>query len=99
MSHQTFVVRLTTIVILAAAIILALASAAVEASPRCYEDQPCWAWSKMGNHKRGIVLKNGRRAVVGVQRFKRLDSKRRIDWTATPRLRGDWTARQYRPSC
>lgn len=38
-----------------------LAPASADASPvRCMEDQPCWSWSTMGNHKRGIYLSNPR---------------------------------------
>jgi hypothetical protein len=63
--------------------------AASDARPRCAEDAPCWAWSTMGNHLRGIVLDSGRRIVVGPCRFVRLDAGGRIDWTRTPRLKGD----------
>lgn len=58
-------------------------------SARCAEDQPCWNWRTMGNHQRGIVLTNGRRLVVNPLSFDGYRRERRIDWTRTPRLRGD----------
>ena len=58
-------------------------------TPACAEDQPCWNWRTMGNHKRSIVLTNGRRIVVGPASFDGIRREGRIDWTRTPRLRGD----------
>lgn len=43
---------------------LFMAGTASAAQP-CLEDQPCWSWSQMGNHKRGIVTVWGNPAVVG----------------------------------
>ena len=53
------------------------------------EDGPAWNWRRCGNHKRAIVTLAGRRLVVGPIRFDRIDDAFRIDWTATPKLRGD----------
>ncbi len=58
-------------------------------SPTCADGDPCWNWRTMGNHKRGIVLTNGRRLVVGPASFDGIEREGRIDWTRTPRLRGD----------
>lgn len=58
-------------------------------SARCLDDEPCWNWRTMGNHQRSIVLTNGRRLVVGPVSFDGYRRERRIDWTRTPRLRGD----------
>ncbi len=55
----------------------------------CQDGQPCWNWRTMGNHKRGIVLTNGRYLVVGPASFDGISRERRIDWTRTPRLKGD----------
>lgn len=71
------------------------------APPRCQEDDPCWVWSTMGDRSRGIsTLDGARNLVVGPCRFARL--YRYIDWSRTPQLRGDATARNgscrtYRP--
>lgn len=77
-----------------------LASSAVSHSRdrvECFEDQPCWTWSTMGNRKRGIVLAGSRRhKVVGVCAFKRLDRRGRIDWHRTDRIRGDMSARRHK---
>lgn len=80
----------------------ALASSAdARLSGRCYEDEPCYVWSKTGDLKRGLILKgetrplSDRRAwtVVGPCAFRRLDARGRIDWTRSEHLRGDWWAR------
>lgn len=55
----------------------------------CQEDNSCWNWRTMGNHKRGITTTGGRSIVVGPIRFDRLNNAHRIDWKSTPRLRGD----------
>ena len=41
-------------------------------SPTCAEDAPCWVWSRMGNHRRGIVTLSGNVRVVGPCAFQRL---------------------------
>jgi hypothetical protein len=53
----------------------------------CHEDEPCWVWSKVGNHKRGVIVA-GKLRVVGPCQFAKLGHAKRID-SATPRLRGD----------
>lgn len=68
------------------------------AARQCHEDQACWNWAKMGNHKRGIVLNTPdgeptRTAVVGVCQFNLHDLAGWIDWQHTPHLRGDKFAR------
>jgi hypothetical protein len=87
-----------------AAMALALATAApahAGAPAKCQEDAPCFTWSTMGNHKRGIATVDGAwRRIVGPCEFARL--YRYIDWSRTPHLRGDATARRtgcaaYRP--
>jgi hypothetical protein len=60
-----------------------------QTAAECFEDMPCWRWSEMGNRKRGVTLKSGRVVVVHWGRMIRLDSRCRIDWTVTPRLKGD----------
>jgi hypothetical protein len=70
-----------------------LASADAPQARTCQEDMPCWAWSTMGNLDRGVVTRHGRHVVVDAARFCRLERAHRIDWRATPRLRGDFTAR------
>ncbi len=58
-------------------------------TPYCQEDAPCWNWRTMGDHKRGVVLLSGRHLVVGPVRYDRLNSALRIDWSRTPKLKGD----------
>lgn len=55
----------------------------------CNDDQPCWNWRAMGNHRRAIVLTNGRRLLVNGLSFDGYRREHRIDWTRTPHLRGD----------
>ena len=38
----------------------------------CYEDQPCWKWTDMGNGKRGVVTLYGNYRIVGKCGFQRL---------------------------
>jgi len=67
----------------------------VAATPaRCQEDQPCWTWSTMGNHHRGVILANGGHVVVGPCQFSRLyrAGKFKLDGQ---RLKGDWSAINY----
>lgn len=61
----------------------------------CAEDAPCWHWSTMGNHRRGIVTVHARRVIVGPCRFARYWRTGRIDRTRTPTLRGDGWARRH----
>jgi len=80
----------------AAAALTVAAPAAAAPAPRapCHEDQACFVWSVDGNQKRGIATLDGaRKRIVGPCAFARLH--RYIDWTRTPRLRGDATARRY----
>lgn len=81
---------------LAALLALSIPSVANGATTpaKCAEDAPCWTWSTMGNHSRGVVLTDGRRVVVRPCRFAQLDRAHGIDWTRTSRLRGDATARK-----
>jgi hypothetical protein len=65
-----------------------------KAGKACLEDQPCFRWSNMGNGARGVTLTSGRHVVVSVCRFQRLDHRGRIDWQATPHLKGDSYARR-----
>lgn len=90
--------RTVTAALAVAAALAAAAPATTDAArpapaATCQEDQACWVWSTHGNRQRGVVLTDGRRVVVGPGRFARLDRTGRIDWRATPRLRGDHTAR------
>lgn len=70
--------------------LLACAVPANAAQQRCMEDQPCWTWSKMGNHKRGVTTAGGKLLVVGPCRFATLYVKGAL--ADTPRMRGDWWA-------
>jgi hypothetical protein len=105
-------------IILALAILALLADAALAGSlPRadlaikgqgasaiaCAEDEPCWNWATMGNHRRGVVTLEGDPLVVGPCRFQRLWYRGllrysvRFDGVSYPtldRLRGDGTARR-----
>lgn len=65
----------------------------------CYEDEPCWTWSTMGNLQRGVVLntprgERKRRAILDPCGFAYYDHMGWIDWKRTPRLRGDGFARR-----
>jgi hypothetical protein len=78
-------------------------TATIASAGSCAEDAPCWVWSTMGNHKRSVATRDGAwHVVVGPCRFARLAHGDYIDWSRTPHLRGDWTARRigckhYRP--
>jgi hypothetical protein len=61
--------------------------ATASASAPCYEDQPCWVWSKDGNRKRGVTV-NGTLRTVGPCTYAKLAHAKRLDST-TVRLRGD----------
>lgn len=77
--------------------ILFLACGLASAS-RCQEDQHCWNWATMGNHKRGVVTLHGTLLVVGPCRFRRLHAEGEVVYTTVmdgktypqnQRLRGD----------
>lgn len=57
----------------------------------CYEDEPCFRWSTMGNHQRGWVAVKGdrHRHVVNTCQFAALNFNHMIDWKRTPHLHGD----------
>jgi hypothetical protein len=55
----------------------------------CMDDQACWNWRTMGNHKRAITTNGGRTLVVGPARFDRANRGFYIDWARTPALKGD----------
>lgn len=80
-----------TFVVLSLALMTCLAPTMASASSRCHDDQPCWIWSKMGDHKRGVILSDGTRRVVGPCAFARLRDAGRLS-ARNPRLRGDWFA-------
>jgi hypothetical protein len=75
------------------------------ASVQCTEDMPCWTWSKMGNHKRGIVTLYGNERVVGPCEFRRLWETGHIRYVVhvdghryggmLQRMRGDWYAIEH----
>jgi len=52
------------------------------------EDDPRLNWRTMGNGKRGVILKGGKRVVVTAAQFDRLKAAGKID-PKTPRLKGD----------
>jgi len=58
----------------------------------CREDMPCWAWSRMGNRKRGVLLADGRRVIVGPCGFKRLHDRGKVHGQ---KIRGDAWAVQH----
>jgi hypothetical protein len=77
--------------------LLLLPAMAAAATPDCYEDQPCFVWSKIGNHKRGVNVWQGGivvTRVVGPCTYAKLYYAKRIDST-TVKLRGDWWARHH----
>lgn len=62
----------------------------------CQEDMPCWNWSFMGDHRRGIVTRAGGRHVVSPCKFQRLMRAGRIDYAASGALLGDTLALRVR---
>ena len=72
-----------------AAIGLGVLASAASATSSCAEDDQCWTWPTMGNHRRGVVTMHGNLPVVGPCRFARMARRHAIDWSSTPRLRGD----------
>lgn len=85
------------------ALIFTAATGTAVASVPCMEDAPCWTWSRMGNHQRGVVTTHGTPLVVGPCRFARLYRAHVIRYSVTldgvryplmDRLRGDaWALR------
>lgn len=63
-------------------------AAPASAAIRCHEDQACWSWSTMGNHKRGVVTMAGNRRIVGPCQFERLVREHWIDLRGQ-RMKGD----------
>lgn len=79
MTHRTFTRRLALIASAAAVLVPAIgyetanaSTGAIQPAPFCAEDNPCWNWAKMGNHKRGVVLVDGTPKIVGPCGFNRL---------------------------
>lgn len=85
----------TTAAVLAATAALAVAGDAAASTPqsaiRCVEDAPCWTWSKMGNHKRGIVTAYGTPKIVGPSGYRRIwfDTPRSMRHLLGPKMKGD----------
>ena len=52
------------------------------------ENDPEWNWRTMGNKKRGVILKNGQKKVVGPEEYDRLKAAGQLS-DRTPKLRGD----------
>jgi hypothetical protein len=69
----------------------ALAAPATHHAHVCAEDDACWTWPTMGNHKRGVVGFTGARRVVGPCQYSRLVRYGLLS-PRTPRLRGDYLA-------
>lgn len=53
------------------------------------EDSPDFNWTRQGNRRRGVVLRNGKRVNVNRGQFIRLNRASRIDPQRTPTLPGD----------
>ena len=60
------------------------------AQATCHEDEHCWQWPTMGNHRRGVTTIGGRFLIVGPCRFAHI--RPRIDWSRTRHLPRDWSA-------
>lgn len=106
-----FFARFTVIIAVALIVIFTFAVATGHAVPSnggtpyvsCQEDQLCWNWRTMGDHRRGITtlpvlyvradgtvgVHPGRRLAVGACAFDRLNRAFRIDWNRTRMLHGD----------
>jgi hypothetical protein len=65
----------------------------IDLAPRCVEDDACWTWSTMGNHRRGVLV-SGARRVVGPCTYRKLVLAGLVDRKAEP-LRGDSWAIQH----
>lgn len=78
---------------------------AMAAAPAtCAEDAPCWSWSTMGNHRRGVVTLHGNVRIVGPCTFARWMHTGRIAYSVRvdghtyrtlERMRGDAWAIRY----
>lgn len=106
-----FFARLTVIIAIALVVIFVFAVATGHAKSlhggtpyvSCHEDEACWNWRTMGNHRRGITtldtlhvrangtvrVTRGRRLIVNALAFDRLNRAFRIDWNRTRMLHGD----------
>lgn len=75
--------------------------------PPCLEDEPCFRWSTMGNHQRGVTIlqRNGGShfAIVGSCRYRHLWQAGKVPYSVrvdgarvplNPRVPGDGWARQ-----
>ena len=85
--------RFITALVACAMLFVTLGASAEGATPDCHEDEPCWVWSKIGNHKRGVTVA-GKLRVVGPCQYAKLAHAGRLD-KSTVTLRGDvwahWT--------
>lgn len=75
------------IAILACVMVFITLGASAEGAVPCHEDEPCFVWSKQGNHKRGVNV-GGMLRVVGPCTYAKLAHAKRLD-SDTVRLRGD----------
>ncbi len=64
----------------------------------CHEDEACWNWVTMGNHRRGIMTIGGRRVVVSACAYRRMHTARTIDHRASGHFLGDALALRVRCS-
>jgi len=78
----------------AAAAFIGTPATATAAPAKCLEDSACFSWSTMGNLKRGVTLKTGRRVTVGACRFQRLHATGKLSRNYK-RLQGDGYAIRY----
>ena len=67
---------------------LSLAVAPQPHAKTCTEDMPCWNWTTMGDHRRGVVTMWGTPKVVSCGDLRWLIRHGDLD-PHTPRLRGD----------
>lgn len=112
MTHTAFAIRMTGILLAAILIIAAIGASTAQAGEGailpderfaggwyCAEDDPCWNWAKMGNHRRGVILLDGTPKVVGPCGFNRLWAHGAIRYRLSTntnlltRLKGDKFAR------
>jgi hypothetical protein len=93
MTTRTVALAVTAALVLALLGILsaAMMPARAAASVRCLEDEPCYRWDTMGNHRRGVFV-IGRRARIVVSTCGYARVHARIDWTRTTHVRGDYYA-------
>jgi hypothetical protein len=66
----------------------------VDIVARCAEDDPCWTWSRMGNHRRAVLdLASGRRVVVSPCTFRHMWMNGNAALSKrSEQMRGDWWA-------